>query len=342
MSQSVFEPPRWLRGPHLQSILSSSSLRARALQRRLGELLQRARPEIIETPEGVRLEAWRLDHPDPVGTALVFHGWEGCVHSNYMMDTTGELHAAGFEVVRLNFRDHGDTHHLNRDLFHSCRLQEVLEAARLIARRAAPDPLVLVGYSLGGNFALRVAARADFPVARAYAVSPVISPAAGLAAIESAPRIYEYYFMRKWRRSLARKRAIYPSAFSWDGSLEKANLRELTAWLVDRYTGFEDLDAYLAGYSVAGDRLARLAVPTTIITAADDPVIPVADFHQLDLPPSAELEVLPYGGHCGFLDGADLTSWTAREIGRRLVEEFGRSGAQRALPTDDVRIMAPS
>ena len=67
----------------------------------------------------------------------------------------------GFEVVRLNLRDHGATHHLNRELFHSCRLPEVVGAVRALALRFPGMPLVLAGFSLGGNFMLRVAAHRE-------------------------------------------------------------------------------------------------------------------------------------------------------------------------------------
>ena len=60
-------------------------------------------------------------------------------------------------MFRLNFRDHGDTHHLNRDLFHSCRIDEVVGAVRAVRRAFATDPVAVAGFSLGGNFALRVA-----------------------------------------------------------------------------------------------------------------------------------------------------------------------------------------
>ena len=66
------------------------------------------------------------------------------------------LFAAGFDVFRLNFRDHGDTHHLNPGLFHSCRLEEVVHALADLQDRLQARRWCLAGFSLGGNFSLRV------------------------------------------------------------------------------------------------------------------------------------------------------------------------------------------
>ena len=91
-------------------------------------------------------------------------------------------------------------------------------------------------------------------------------------------------------------------------------LRDVTSFMVEHCTKFGDLYEYLDGYSVAGDRLASMTVPTTIITAEDDPLIPIGDFHGLALPTSIELETVPYGGHCGFLEGYNLESWLESRI----------------------------
>ena len=91
---------------------------------------------------------------------VLLHGWEGSAESLYVLSLAQQLYRRGFEVVRLNLRDHGETHHLNRELFHSCRLPEVVGAVRSAAAALPRPALQLVGFSLGGNFMLRVAAQA--------------------------------------------------------------------------------------------------------------------------------------------------------------------------------------
>ena len=301
-----FAPPRLLRNGHLQSMLSSSPLRRRLNRYCAAQLEHAAREEILPLPGGVRLQAFFSAQSQRTvrrGQVLLLHGWEGSARSNYLLGTGARLLADGFDVVRLNFRDHGDTHHLNRELFHSCRLQEVAEATRGVLSRPGPGLRALAGYSLGGNFALRlarIAAEANLPLDYVVAVCPVIDPAHGLAKLEQAPRIYHAYFMRKWRESLRRKQKVFPDAHRLDGKVRHANMRELTRLLVERYTDFGSLEAYLDGYSIAGQRLLGIRLPVSILAARDDPVIPVSDFLDLCLPPQAELDIAKFGGHCGF------------------------------------------
>lgn len=302
-----FAPSGLLRNPHLQSVLASSGLRRALALRRRARLEGGAQPHLLDCGGDVRLLGYHTAQqalPEPRGLAVLLHGWEGSVQSTYLVHTGARLLEEGFDVFRLNMRDHGDTHHLNPELFHSCRIDEVVGAMRAISELFPTRPLAVAGYSLGGNFALRVALRAPsagVPLAHAVAVCPVISPAAGLQAIENAPWFYQFYFLRKWRRSLQRKAELFPQQYDFSRWDDHAGLRELTARMVEQYTDFGDLERYLDGYSIAGDRLASMEVRASILTAADDPIIPVDDFRALKLPSTVRLEIAPFGGHCGFL-----------------------------------------
>ncbi len=305
MHRTDFRPSRLLRNPHLQSVLASSRLR------RLGVQLARVNAgqtaHLLDCGDGVRLQGFHTPQQQLAqarGLAVLLHGWEGSVRSSYMLNTGARLLSEGFDLFRLNFRDHGDTHQLNDGMFHSCRLSEVLGAMQAIASRFPDRPLLLAGYSLGGNFALRVALQAPaegIPLSHVVAVCPVISPHRGMLALEQAPWFYRAYFMRKWRASLLRKQGLFPELYHFSRPELTGSIRNLTRLLVERHTDFGTLDAYLDGYSVAGDRLAELQIPTTILTAADDPVIPVQDFRELRLAPRTELRIAENGGHCGFL-----------------------------------------
>lgn len=316
-------PPRWLRNAHLQSILSSSDLRRRRGLRRLQALGAQSTEHIFDGGDGVRLQGWhtRIRGMDVRGLALLLHGWEGSAESSYMRMTAASLLEVGYEVVRLNFRDHGDTHHLNEELFHSCRLAEVLHAACEVARRFPQRPMVAAGFSLGGNFVLRVALRAPevgLPLEHVAAVCPVLDPHSALLAMERGLPLYHWYFQRNWRRSLERKRALFPERYRYDERILSLNVRELTRWMVEHETDFGTLENYLDGYSVAGDRLANLAVPANILMAQDDPVIPFADFANWQLPPIARLEVARWGGHCGFIENAQCDGFGERWVTDRL------------------------
>lgn len=319
-----FRPPRWLRNAHVQTVLASAALRRwllRDARRRVDSGVQEL---LIDCGAGVRLQGFLTRQKTlPLARALcvLIHGWEGSANSTYVIDAAATLLAAGCDVCRLNLRDHGSTQHLNRELFHSCRIDEVVGAVRALAARAPGAPLAVIGFSLGGNFALRVALRADDVLSGVLAVCPVISPAAGLFGLEHGLWFYRRYFLHKWRRSLRGKRDAFPDV-EWFTRADLArDLRGLTQALVLRHTEFASLDAYLEGYSIAGDRLAPLRVPATILAAVDDPIIPIADFRALQLPPQLELEIATHGGHCGFLGG----SFLARFLDARLPRLLGES-----------------
>ena len=312
-----FDPPRVLRHAHVQSLLGNWPVRDWLARRRAAALLATSTAEILDCGDARLLGYYSPPPAEPKGLVVLLHGWEGSADSQYMLSAGALAHDAGYGVFRLNFRDHGNTHALNEGLFHSCRLGEV---ARAVAEAAARHParrLVLIGYSLGGNFALRVAAvapRIGLPLDRVVAICPVLKPHGTMRALERGLWIYRHYFLRRWRRSLRAKAAAFPRLYDF-GRLERfRTLTETTAYFVERYTEFRDLDAYLNGYSLTGGTLEGLVVPARMIVADDDPVIPIADLDDVARPPALEITRAPGGGHCGFVEDFFLGSWLDRQL----------------------------
>jgi predicted alpha/beta-fold hydrolase len=330
LTASAYRPPWWLRSPHLQTMLGSSPWRRHRGAELLAATGAVTTAHLLDGGDGVRLHGLHSSVPGlaPRGLALLLHGWEGSTESSYMRLTAAHLLGRGFAVFRLNFRDHGDSHHLNEALFHSNRIDEVVQAAVDMARRLLPHagaPLVAAGYSLGGNFALRLALRAPaagLELVRVAAVCPVLDPAVTMTQMERGWRVYLRHFENRWRDSLQRKRALFPLQHDFDDRTLKLSMRQLTEWLVQRHTDFGSLDAYFDGYSIAGDRLAGLRVPADVLMAADDPVIPVAEFSALHLPATAYLEMAERGGHCGFLLNARMDGFAETWVADRLAAEL--------------------
>ena len=321
-SSSAPRIPWWLRNPHLQSIYPSFPLRRRAVARRSAALVAAAREWIIECGDGARLLAHVSQHATPGSRAarplvVLLHGWEGSSDSLYMLTLGQTLFEHGYDVVRLNLRDHGPTHHLNRELFNSCRLPEVIGAVAAMQARWPEKEVSLVGFSLGGNFWLRVGARAQqarLSIARIIAISPVLDPEHTLAMLENGPRIYRDYFVWKWVRSLRKKQAAWPGEYDFADILRDRTLTSMTDVLVRRYTGFPDLASYLRGYAITGETLASLEVPARILTSADDPIIPAADLGRLAPVAALRTTISSFGGHCGFVVRTNGTSWIAEEV----------------------------
>jgi len=315
-------PPRWIRGGHVQSILPSLPWRRPAIERRAQPMLAASVERLIDCGEGTVLQGFHARTGDGRGTlAVLLHGWEGSARSLYVLSLAQTLFERGHELLRLNLRDHGETHHLNRELFHSCRLAELVGALRTIQAEEGGRPLQLVGFSLGGNFMLRAAAAArdaGLAVAHTVAVSPVLDPKATLDALERGSPIYRRYFVLKWSRSLARKQAAWPGEYDFEALLRQGGLRHMTAELVRAHTHFPTLEEYFEGYAITGARLAGLDVPTTIIAALDDPIIPPNDLCRLAAPDSLRIVLTPHGGHCGFFEQPNAPSWADRRVAQLL------------------------
>lgn len=303
-------------------MLASTSARRGPIVRRSAPLVAVQKEILLDCGDGVRLQCFHSSPAHPTGRVVVLlHGWEGSAESLYVLSLGQLLFDRGFDIVRLNLRDHGDTHHLNRELFHSCRLPEVVGAMSSLQKLFPGKHLNLVGFSLGGNFMLRVAAQAGdahLDIAKVIAVSPVLDPGATLIALEQGMPGYQLYFVRKWMRSLLKKQAVWPGHYDFREIGRLADLRRMTAELIRRFTEFPSLDDYLNGYSIMDGRLSKLEVPATIITALDDPIIPAHSIERLAAPPSLHLTVTRYGGHCGFLDRLTGPSW----VEQRMVEEL--------------------
>ncbi len=318
-------PPLLLAGRHAQTIASSLPLRSRRWRRRTATLRAQAAVQLLELEDGVRLQGQYTPGVDfDNGLVILLHGWEGGADSTYMLSLALALNDAGYATFRLNLRDHGGTHDLNEDLFHSCRIGEVVEAVAAVQKRYSPRYFALVGYSLGGNFALRVGARAaeaGIEIEKIVAVCPVLHPPHTMTALETGLWAYRRYYLRKWRRSLLAKQACFPHRYRLGDLSRFKTLTATTDFFVREYTEFPDIETYLHGYSILGSALERLNVPSHVVAARDDPIIPSADLANLPPNPNLELSVLPWGGHCGFVTSYRLSSC----IDRFVVDELNRS-----------------
>ena len=319
-----FSPPGWLANSHLQSVLPSLKLRRPLLALRARAMLAAADTQIVDCGDGVRLMGHYSNQvaagrPPARDLAILLHGWEGSADSLYVLSLGAHLFSLGCDVFRLNFRDHGPTHHLNEDIFHSCRLDEVVGAVRRIQQTIPDRRLTIAGFSLGGNFALRVAARAassQLRLERAVAVCPVLRPHSTMDMLEGGWFVYHQYFVAKWKRSLKRKQELFPQRYDFSAIFAERSIKAMTRIMVERFSEFPDLDAYLNGYAIVGDALAKLEAPSHILFSLDDPIIPAADLQDLARTPALEITTLPHGGHCGFMDGFNRESWADRHVAR--------------------------
>ncbi len=317
INATSYQPSGLLRHAQIQSVLASKSPRKRIWRRRGNGMEAAAQPHILDAGDGIRLSGYWSPQADAAasrGLVVLIHGWEGCHDSAYLYSMACALYAAGYSVFRLNLRDHGGTHHLNREVFHSARIDEVVGAIRATQAFEPRPPLYVVGFSLGGNFALRVGIHgpaAGVVPSLSIGICPSINPRSTIEAIDTGSAMFRWYFADKWRKTVRAKIAAWPEyADQGAAYLRPDSLLDITRRFAEEQTGYGNVDDYLAAYTLDHDRLTGAPSPLAIITAADDPVIPIRDFQGLTARGSLRnLDVTRHGGHCGFIENLGMQSW---------------------------------
>ncbi len=313
-----FVPPIILRSPHIQTILTSLRPKKMLTRVRAAELLACSREYILQCGDGVRLlGSYSCRNGPRQGLVTLIHGWEGSMDSAYILSAGATLFGHGYDVFRLNLRDHGDSHHLNRGLFNSTRLTEAVNAVAEIHRLFPHQRTFLAGFSLGGNFALRIGLQAPATGNRLTAIAvicPLINPVAATRNLEDNHPLYHRYFVKKWQKSLRKKLDLYPGLGYGDTLLRLNSLTAMHDYFVPRHTDYQTTFDYLSAYRVTGDMLAKMAIPTHIIASDDDPITRKIDMDKIGEPASLIITRTQYGGHCGYLKDLRLNSWADEQL----------------------------
>ncbi len=317
MNELHFNPHPLVKNPHLQTLIGAGS------RTRPGGMVTVGQKKLLEVEaDGNKVRLKGVYSPQPEekrqGLVLLLHGWLGSIEATYMLGRGEFLFAHGYSIFRLNMRDHGGTVALNEGLFHGCRLEEVFQATRQIAALEPDSPFFVIGFSMGGNFALRVAWRhSQDPIANlrhVIALSPSVNPAQATRAIDNRPT-YLHYFRHKWRTNLKAKQAAFPELYDFSHILRLKTCWALGEAMVDEYSDFPDVATYYNTYAFTPDKLRPINIPITIVTAADDPIIPAADFKAfVGVNRLASVIIQPYGGHLGFIDIFPFHYWLNEAI----------------------------
>lgn len=303
----TYTPAWWVPGPHLRTMWG------RLTRRRLSVSV---RVERWTTPDDDLLELRRLDLPVGAPTTtphLVFlHGLEGGVHSHYVANLFAEAARRGWSADLMLFRSCAGELNRARRFYHSGETTDFDFAVRRIVAERPHASIGLVGVSLGGNVLLKwlgERSATDVPVAirGAVGISVPFDLARGSRHISAGfSRVYERFFLRSLVAKARQKLAHHPDLFD-AAALDHVR----TLWGFDDIVtgpvhGFRDaLDYYTQSSSIK--YLARVRVPTLLLSARDDPFLPpevLDDVRAIAQEnPALEVEFVPRGGHVGFISG---------------------------------------
>jgi len=326
-----FAPRRGLRNGHLQTIVGNYLPRPRF------DLPTSVEEVEVDPADGSRVKCfghWQAaDILSSRLTLVLVHGLEGSSESRYMKGMAARAWDAGCNVVRMNMRNCGDTDHLTPTLYNSALSGDVGSVVAHYTQRFGLSRVALVGYSMGGNLVLKLAGEWGDrrPLCAVAAVCPALDLAAGADALHlPANRIYEWHFLRRLMRRYRRKAALFPDIYQVNGIGPVRSIREFDDKIVARYCGYRDADDYY--HRAAAARVVdRIAVPTLILRALDDPFIRFTAETRAKILANPNILLLEtdHGGHCAYLCGlsGDDIHWAESAVIRYLVEHAGGDGS---------------
>ncbi len=253
---------------------------------------------------------WQAERPSAL-TMIIVHGLEGSSDSQYVIGTGSKAWRAGMNVVRMNMRNCGGTETLGPTLYNSAMSADVGAVAETLIRNDGLQKVALVGFSMGGNLVLKLlgewATHAPAQIKVGVGVSPAMDLAASADALhDRVNRIYEWRFLRGLRRRIRRKAALYPDRYDIRYLRGVRSLREFDDQVTARYCGFRDAQDYYTK-AASAQFLDRIAVPTLVLHADDDPFIRVGPETRQKLIQNPTILYLEteHGGHCAFLAEAN-------------------------------------
>jgi predicted alpha/beta-fold hydrolase len=302
---TAFEPLSWLEGNHVQTLAGNFWRRPTFL------IPFEAQAVEVDPTDGSRVLCHCHWQPAKVRsdrlTILLVHGLEGSSDSRYIQGITARAWEAGCNVIRMNMRNCGGTETWTPTLYHSGLSADVLTVLRHFADQQGLKRIAMAGYSMGGNLVLKLAGELgeNSPswLRAAVGVSPAVDLAASADALhEPANRMYEWNFLKNLMRRFRRKASLFPEIYSTQGLLPIRSVREFDDKITARYSGFAGADDYY--FRAASARVvSRIAIPTLVLHALDDPFIRVTPetSSMLAQNPAIELVETQHGGHCAFL-----------------------------------------
>jgi uncharacterized protein len=259
--------------------------------------------------------------------AILVHGLCGSHRSTYIRRACQKLRREGFRTIRVDQRGVGDAERLSRGHAHAAAVGDLEAVVNSVNELSPLSPLTLIGFSLGGNLVLNLVGRwgAAHPeyVDSAIAVAPPVDLLYCTGHLRQwGNRLYDAYFCSRLRTALERRRQLVPDLH--DNGLVRlpGRLVHFDDQFVAPVAGFEGAREYYRAAS-SGPVLREIGIPTLIVAAEDDPLVPIEIFDQWVMSPLVDLLIARHGGHLGFIGptrGDPDSYWLDWRLVRWIVE----------------------
>lgn len=305
--QSEFQPARWLRNRHAQTVFPAFpwAWRGRPKLRR----------ETLELPDG---DATAVDWmvageslPESSPLLVILHGLEGSADSSYARMLMQAALDAGWRACVLHFRDCGDYRNRLPRRYHAGETNDLRYFLSRLS--ASTGPVLAVGYSLGGNVLLKYLGESgdDSPLRAATAVCVPLDLHLCAQALDTGfSKLYQRYLLKHMKNSVARKFDRHTAAFDWVRAMTARTFAEFDDAVTAPLHGFASGEDYYDRCS-STHFLRTIRRPTLVINALDDPFMTPAVIPEPGrLSGDVTIEVAAAGGHVGFVAGG--TPWRPR------------------------------
>jgi predicted alpha/beta-fold hydrolase len=230
-----------------------------------------------------------------------------------MVHAARRLNEGGVRTFRMDMRACGAAEGLSRLPYHGGCSHDLFVALQRVAKICPASPMGLVGFSIGGNVALKLAGEAADHLPQQLKRMVVISPPIDLKVCverlsKGTGRLYDRYLGMTHCRQLRRSVSLVEHAPNIVEAIRPRGQRDFD----DRYTstvwGFETVDQFYAETSSC-HVISSVRIPTLLIAARDDQLVPVGLFEPLvESQTSITIHLTDHGGHLGFIgrSGPDL------------------------------------
>ena len=247
--------------------------------------------------------------PRRLPLAVLVHGLTGSEDDPYLREASRGLLRRGFRVLRLNLRGSAASLPRSTSHVHLGRSEDLAEALAALPAALTAEGVVIAGWSLGGALALlllgRAADRPGLPrLLGGAAICPPLQPELAHATIDANPILGRALLTLYRREVLAVPARDLPPALR-QAAREARSLQEFEARVTVPRFGYPSYGVFCEVNRPAAV-LPRIRVPTLVLMAADDPLVPMASIEGIDWRDCPAVLPLPVagGGHCGFYDRA--------------------------------------
>lgn len=324
----LFQPPLFLRNGHVQTLAAMYVYSMLSNRHQTSSNLATTGEVLLSDGDSLVYQddcpfSWQPG--DRV--ALLLHGLGGSHASHYLSLLSNLLNQRNVRTFRLDWRGCGAGAKLARYPYHSGRSSDLAAVIDQIQLRCPGSGITLIGFSLGGNVALKLLGEGGDStgslnaIDRAIAVCPPIDLKTTVTSFSKGlTRLYDRYFCKSCIRDVRQRNQLRPDTVVPEGWFQKSpqSLYEFDETFTAPVCGFESANDYYR-QSSANQFLDNISVPTLIIAAQDDPLIPFQQFRSADYSATTKLLSPRHGGHVGFCTtrgqawlGQQIIDWTLR------------------------------